>query len=424
MLDDGLDAAEVHDQLPAGATSPPCAPRWPVHGRAGRRRRRDRRSTPSSGSSPTSGPTGAGSPSCAAPARRWRRDGVLVEWLRWVLLILTGSLDRPGGMRFQHGPLGRLRPPRRWPPARPPCRTGEPTRAGRGRRTGAGGGAGRRDRGRPRPGARRHRRQPDRRRSPSPIGCGPRWPRSRCSPSSTSWKASSTELATHVLPATGQLERADLTLAANLSVRSGVQATPPRSSLPVASAGRCGGCSASWRAAWAASLLGRRRSRRPHRRAVPPRPAGPLAPRRRRRVRRRATRARRRPGARLGPRDDAARRPLAAGARRPARPARGPRGTAARRARRSHRGARSRGATRSATPARHRGRGPVASRRRRRRGAWSTATGPSWRRRTASMTATVVTDAAAAARGVVGDPQPASPASRAGSPAPSPTSTR
>ena len=45
-------------------------------------------------------------------------DGILVEWLRWVLLILTGSLDRPGGMRFQHGTLGRLRPPRAGPAAR------------------------------------------------------------------------------------------------------------------------------------------------------------------------------------------------------------------------------------------------------------------------------------------------------------------
>ncbi len=36
-----------------------------------------------------------------------------------------------------------------------------------------------------------------------------------------------TALATHVLPATGQLERSDLTLAANLSVRPGVQATGP-----------------------------------------------------------------------------------------------------------------------------------------------------------------------------------------------------
>ena len=35
-------------------------------------------------------------------------DGVLVEWLRWVVLALTDSLDRPGGMVFHEGPFGRL----------------------------------------------------------------------------------------------------------------------------------------------------------------------------------------------------------------------------------------------------------------------------------------------------------------------------
>ena len=39
------------------------------------------------------------------------RDGVVVEWLRWVILVLTGSLDRPGGMRFNRGAVNRLRPP-------------------------------------------------------------------------------------------------------------------------------------------------------------------------------------------------------------------------------------------------------------------------------------------------------------------------
>jgi anaerobic selenocysteine-containing dehydrogenase len=31
------------------------------------------------------------------------RTGLLSEWLRWALLIVTGSLDRPGGMRFNPG---------------------------------------------------------------------------------------------------------------------------------------------------------------------------------------------------------------------------------------------------------------------------------------------------------------------------------
>jgi anaerobic selenocysteine-containing dehydrogenase len=37
-------------------------------------------------------------------------DGVLVEWLRWVLLIITGSLDTPGGMQFSQGLGPPLRP--------------------------------------------------------------------------------------------------------------------------------------------------------------------------------------------------------------------------------------------------------------------------------------------------------------------------
>ena len=46
-------------------------------------------------------------------------DGILVEWLRWVLLILTGSLDVAGGMRFNRGVVNRLRPPRRMPEPQP-----------------------------------------------------------------------------------------------------------------------------------------------------------------------------------------------------------------------------------------------------------------------------------------------------------------
>lgn len=57
-------------------------------------------------------------------------DALLAEWLRWVLLIVTGSLDRPGGMWFNPGwlnaqeqtgwvaagPAGRVEP---GPPSRP-----------------------------------------------------------------------------------------------------------------------------------------------------------------------------------------------------------------------------------------------------------------------------------------------------------------
>ena len=158
-------------------------------------------------------------------------DGILVEWLRWVVLILTGSLDRPGGMRFQDGPLGRLRPPRRagpttnatnatnvsdGPPSRPELSRvigqapavalADEIESGNVRALVVTGG--------------------------NPIGALPEPDRMRAALASLEVLAvvdvaegELTAMATHVLPATGQLERADLTLAANLSVRSGVQAT-------------------------------------------------------------------------------------------------------------------------------------------------------------------------------------------------------
>ena len=36
-------------------------------------------------------------------------DGVVAEWLRWVVLIASGSLDRAGGMHFHRGVVQRLR---------------------------------------------------------------------------------------------------------------------------------------------------------------------------------------------------------------------------------------------------------------------------------------------------------------------------
>ncbi len=157
-------------------------------------------------------------------------DGVLVEWLRWVLLILTGSLDRPGGMRFQHGPLGRLRPPRDGrstdvgslvdpldgPASRPELRRvigqvpavalADEIEAGHVRTLVVTGG--------------------------NPIAAMPEPDRMRAALASLDvlavvdvMEGELAAMATHVLPATGELERADITLAANLSVRSGVQAT-------------------------------------------------------------------------------------------------------------------------------------------------------------------------------------------------------
>ena len=75
-------------------------------------------------------------------------------------------------------------------------------------------------------------------------------------------------LATHVLPATGQLERADLTLSSPLSVRSAVQATAP-------GRGRRGGAPsglvdhrASWPGGWA-STSSAAPTRPPRRRGLP-----------------------------------------------------------------------------------------------------------------------------------------------------------
>ncbi len=152
-------------------------------------------------------------------------DGVVAEWLRWVLLILTGSLDRAGGMRFNRGAVNRLRPPRGERPPRAP-QPGPATRpelprvvgqlpavamadeieAGRLQALVVTGG--------------------------NPITAFPEPERMRAA-----LRALRTlvvvdvsdgelcDLATHVLPATGQLERADLTLAEPTSLRSGLQST-------------------------------------------------------------------------------------------------------------------------------------------------------------------------------------------------------
>lgn len=158
-------------------------------------------------------------------------DGILVEWLRWVLLVLTDSLDRPGGMRFNRGVVNRQRPPRSRSDAEQaapsPARAGAPSRpelprvagqlpavalvdeieAGRLRALVVTGG--------------------------NPISAFPETERVRAALASLDVLAvvdvldnELTALATHVLPATGQLERSDLTLAEHVSIRSGIQHTP------------------------------------------------------------------------------------------------------------------------------------------------------------------------------------------------------
>ncbi|QXC62754.1 molybdopterin-dependent oxidoreductase [Aquihabitans sp. G128] len=151
------------------------------------------------------------------------RDGVVAEWLRWALLILTGSLDRPGGMRFNRGGISRpTRPPRParplpGPPSRPELRTVigqypcvalvDEIEAGGLHALVVGGG--------------------------NPLTAFPEPERTRAALASLDVLAvvdvaanELTELATHVLPVTGQLERADLTLAEGVALRSAVQHTP------------------------------------------------------------------------------------------------------------------------------------------------------------------------------------------------------
>jgi anaerobic selenocysteine-containing dehydrogenase len=150
-------------------------------------------------------------------------DGVLVEWLRWVLLVLTGSLDRPGGMRFNRGAVNRPQPPRvpaPAPAAGPRSRPDLPRvvgqmpavalvdeiEAGNVRVLVLTGG--------------------------NPITALPEPDRTRAALRRLDalvvidvMDSELCELATHVLPATGQLERADLSLAEHVALRSGLQAT-------------------------------------------------------------------------------------------------------------------------------------------------------------------------------------------------------
>jgi anaerobic selenocysteine-containing dehydrogenase len=150
-------------------------------------------------------------------------DGVLAEWLRWVLLALTESLDCESGMRFNRGAVTRLRaatyPPSlaSGPASRPelgtvvgqlPCvAMVDEIEAGNLRALVVGGG--------------------------NPLHALPDIERTRAAFASLEVLAvvdvaesELTAMATHVLPATGQLERADLMLAEHVSIRSGTQYTP------------------------------------------------------------------------------------------------------------------------------------------------------------------------------------------------------
>ncbi len=180
------------------------------------------------------------------------RDGILVEWLRWVVLVLTGSLDRPGGMRFNRGAIHRLAAVSKVSSGRSPDRD---------RRT-AGSGTAYQEQASARP-RRRKLEGPSSRpelsrvvgQVPSvaladeieagnvrslvitggnPITAFPEPDRMRAALRRLDTlvvvdvvESELTKLATHVLPAAGQLERADLSLAEATSVRSGLQFTAP-----------------------------------------------------------------------------------------------------------------------------------------------------------------------------------------------------
>jgi anaerobic selenocysteine-containing dehydrogenase len=150
-------------------------------------------------------------------------DGILVEWLRWLLLVLSGSLDRPGGMHFHRGLVQQLRPPRvSGRPAAPGPRSrpelprmagqlpavalADEIEAGNVRALLVTGG--------------------------NPILAFPEPDRLRAALARLDVLAvvdvaehELTALATHVLPATGQLERADVSIAELTAVRCGLQAT-------------------------------------------------------------------------------------------------------------------------------------------------------------------------------------------------------
>jgi anaerobic selenocysteine-containing dehydrogenase len=152
------------------------------------------------------------------------RDGVLAEWLRWCLLVLTGSLDWSGGMRFNRGAVNRLgkwkgdAAPLPGPSSRPDVRRVigqvpalalvDEIEAGNVRVLVVTGG--------------------------NPVLAFPEPDRVRAALAKLDAlvvidvaDGETAALATHLLPATGQLERADLSLTEGVLLRSGIQATAP-----------------------------------------------------------------------------------------------------------------------------------------------------------------------------------------------------
>jgi anaerobic selenocysteine-containing dehydrogenase len=152
------------------------------------------------------------------------RDGILVEWLRWVLLVAAGSLDVDGGMRFRPGPFGRPARGRPWTPtpAGPVSRPDLPRvvgqlpsvaiadeiAAGNLRALVVLG-------GNPATAC------------PDPAYATAQLARLEALAVVDVARTQTVELATHVLPGTGQLERADVDMNGYLSLAPGVRATRP-----------------------------------------------------------------------------------------------------------------------------------------------------------------------------------------------------
>ena len=282
------------------------------------------------------------------------RDGIVAEWLRWVVLIASGSLDRPSGMHFHRG---LIRPLRRRDPAHAPQPAPSPREPARSCRACWG-------RSRPSRSPTRSRRETSVRSfvtGGNPLTAFPQPARLRAALETLDVLAvvdvaesPLTALATHVLPATGQLERADVTLAELTALESRPAGDAARRRRPSPTARPVWWMFAALNAAMGRADA-RRRQSRPDRRAIPAGRAPPLAARRRRGVRSRAARRRHADRARLGPRRAARGWSLAHRAGAAARTSAALRRSGYRRRSCSRRVARWRGATRSRTARRRTG---------------------------------------------------------------------
>ena len=137
---DGADERELREHCDADEVAALRAALARVHDRAGRGRGRRRSRAARRSSSPTCARTAGRVAMHCGTGVTMARDGVLAEWLRWVILIASGSLDRAAGMHFHRGVVQPAAPAQaaaahRGPPAaREPARAA-PRASGRSRRS-------------------------------------------------------------------------------------------------------------------------------------------------------------------------------------------------------------------------------------------------------------------------------------------------